>query len=36
MRMMVRTVAALLGLALLPAVVSAELRHVQITVTGLD
>jgi hypothetical protein len=29
-------IAALLGLVLLPAGASAELRHVQITVTGLD
>jgi hypothetical protein len=36
MRMLVRTAMGLIGLALLPAVVSAELRHVQIKVTGLD
>lgn len=36
MRLTTRTAIGLLGFALFPAVVSAELRHVQITVTGLD
>jgi hypothetical protein len=36
MNRIVRTTAALLGLLLIPALASAELRLVQITVLGMD
>jgi hypothetical protein len=36
MNRIVRTAAALLGLALLPSVASAELRRVQLNVLGMD